>query len=244
MDPDFDPYLSVGSATVDERDVALVRAVGREGSLNAAAAALDRSYSRAHRRLGTLEGELGTLLERQRGGADGGGSELTDAARALLATYDDLAAALDGTAATEHATLVGDVVDREGELATVDTPAGAVQAIYEGEAGRVRVRFPADAVTLTVPDRAPPHSAISARNRFEGEVTDVHIGTAIATVSIEVGASVPLIVTLTRTSVEALDLGLETSVVATVKATATHAIPFSTPAGESADESGRPVHNR
>jgi molybdate transport system regulatory protein len=226
MDPDVDPYLDAGEVTVGERDVALLRAVGREGALNAATADLGRSYSRAHSRLRTLEDELGQLVERERGGAGGGGSELTATARDLLATYADLADALDGTATTEHATVVGEVVDREGELATVQTPAGTVRAVYAGDAERVRVRFPADAVTLHPAEDAPPEDATSARNRFPGTVADVDGGTATASIAVDVGAGAPLVVRVTRSSVDTLGLAPGTDVVATVKATATRAIPI------------------
>lgn len=225
MDLDFDPYLRIEGVTVGERDVALLRAVGREGSLNAAASSLDRSYSRAHARLADLEAAVGTLVERQRGGADGGGSELTATARELLERYADLADALSGTAQTPHATLSGTVIERDGELATVETPAGVVRAIAPTEADRVRVRFPADAVTLHAPDGTPAEAETSARNRFEGTVAAVDEGTATASITVDVGASVPLVVRVTLDSVDLLDLAPGAPVVATVKATAARATP-------------------
>lgn len=135
LDLDFDPSLRAGDVTVGERDVALLRAVGREGSLSAAAGFLDRSYSRAHARLSTLEVALGPLVERQRGGADGGGSELTPAARELLERFGDLEDALARTAGTPHVTLSGTVADREGDLVTVETPAGSVSAVAADDVG-------------------------------------------------------------------------------------------------------------
>lgn len=237
MDLDFDPYLRVGDVTVGARDVALLRAVGREGSLNGAASALGRSYSRAHARLSDLEDALGTLVERRRGGADGGGSELTPAARELLERFADLADALSGTAGTPHATLTGTVVEREGELATVETPAGTVRAVLADERAvaaddgataaddtdRVRVRFPADAVTLHAPDGTPAETETSARNRFAGTVAAIEAEEATASVTVDVGASAPLAVRVTLASVELLDLAPGRAVVATVKATATRA---------------------
>jgi len=123
MDVGYKAHLRVGSVTVDGRDVALLRAVADQGSLNAAADALGRSYSRAHSRLGDLEEALGPLVDRERGGPDGGGSRLTDEGRALLARFDRLAAALDGTATTERLVLDGTVLSREGRVAGVSTTA-------------------------------------------------------------------------------------------------------------------------
>ena len=223
MDQEFDPYLRVGEVTVGERDVALLRTIGHEGSLNAAATSLERSYSRAHARLADLEDAMGDLVERRRGGASGGGSHLTTAARDLIERYEDLADALSGTVRTPHATLAGTVIDREGDMATVETPAGRVRAIATDDADEVRVRFPADAVTLNAPASAPAESETSARNRFEGTVSAVETAAATASVTVDVGASVPLVVRVTRASVELLDLAAGTSVVATVKATATRA---------------------
>lgn len=135
MDAGFAAHLTVGDCAFDERDAALLRAVDRESSLNAAASALGRSYSRAHERIADLEAEAGPLVERRRGGAGGGGSELTDRARDLLARYDRLVTALHGTAATEAVTVVGDVVERDGDLATVETPAGRIRALVAGRGG-------------------------------------------------------------------------------------------------------------
>ena len=223
MELDFDPYLRVGDVSVGERDVALLRAVGRNGSLNAAASDLGRSYSRAHRRLSTLEDAVGPLVDRQRGGAGGGGSDLTATARTLIERYEDLADALSGTASTPHATLEGTVTDREGELVTVETPAGPVRAIATDDADRVRVRFPADAVTLHAPAATPAESETSARNRFDGTIRAIDVGDATAAVTVDVGASAPLVVTITRASQELLALEPGAVVVATVKATAARA---------------------
>lgn len=223
MDAGVEPHLRVGETTVDSRDAALLRAVADHGSLNAAAEALGRSYSRAHARITDLEAALGPLVERERGGSGGGGSQLTDRGRELLARFDRLAAALDGTATTERLVLDGTVADREGELAVVDTPIGRVRAIVLTDADRVQVSFRADAVTLHDPDAAPAADATSARNRFEGTVESVDRGQATASVAVDVGADTPLVVRVTTDSMERLGLVPGAFVVATVKATATRA---------------------
>ena len=64
MDAGFEAHLQVGEETFDGRDAALLRAVADRGSLNAAASALGRSYSRAHGRIGDLEAQAGSLVER------------------------------------------------------------------------------------------------------------------------------------------------------------------------------------
>lgn len=223
MDAAVEPHLRVGDATVDARDAALLRAVAEHGSLNAAADALDRSYSRAHSRVADLEDALGPLVERERGGPGGGGSRLTDDARDLLARFDRLAAALDGTATTERLVLDGRVVDREGEIAVVDTPAGRVRALALTDADRVQVSFRADAVTLHAPTGAPGSDQTSARNRFEGRVASVDRAEATAGVAVDVGVETPLVVRVTTDSLDRLGLAPGDAVVASFKATATRA---------------------
>lgn len=223
MDAGFEAHLTVEGTTVDRRDAALLRAIGETGSLNAAAESLGRSYSRAHGRVTDLEAELGPLVERERGGSGGGGSRLTDGARALLARFDRLDAALDGTATTERLVLDGTVVERAGDVVTVDTAAGRVRALALTDDERVQVSFRADAVTLHAPDGAPEAVATSARNRFEGVVTDVDEAAATAHVTVDVGVEAPLVVRVTSESRERLSLRPGRRVVATFKATATRA---------------------
>lgn len=225
MDADFEARLQVGDLTVDPSDVALLRAIDDTGSLNAAADELGRSYSRAHERVTDLEATVGPLVARQRGGADGGGSELTPTARALLAKYTRLQAALAGTASVEEAVLEGTVIDRDGELVTVETPAGRLQALQFEPAEAVQVAIRADAVTLHRPAEAPPATGTSARNRLEGSMSGVDERTAIAYVTVAVAPDVSVPVLLTLQSLETLDLAPGVDVVLTVKATAVRATP-------------------
>ncbi|WP_227132986.1 TOBE domain-containing protein [Halorubellus salinus] len=226
MDAGFEAHLRVGDVTVDERDVALLSAVDREGSLSAAADALGRSYSRAHKRIGALEEELGVLVERERGGASGGGSRLTDDARALLARFARVRAAFADTAGTEVAVLTGRVGERDGELATVATDVGDVRALLFESADDVQVAVRADAVTLHDPAVAPGADASSARNRFAGVVESVDRRESVALVDVAVGdGDVTLPVLVTVDSLERLALEPERDVVATFKSTATRATP-------------------
>ncbi|AWB27398.1 TOBE domain-containing protein [Halococcoides cellulosivorans] len=224
MEAAFEARLVVDGIAVDRSDVRLLRAVEREGSLSAAADALDRSYSHAHDRVSDLEDALGPLLDRQRGGPDGGGSTLTDTARDLLARFDRLRAALAGTARTEEVAIEGAVRERDGELARVATDAGEFRAVCYEDADRVDVVLSADAITLHRLDTAPPATDTSARNRLRGAVSDVEAGESIATVTVAAeGVAVPVVVT--KASLDLLDIAVGTSVVATFKAAATHAVP-------------------
>jgi molybdate transport system regulatory protein len=225
MDAGFEAHLRVGEVVFDGEDAALLRAVDEHRSLNAAADALGRSYSRAHARVTDLEAAAGPLVERRRGGSGGGGSELTANARDLLARFTRLQAALDGTASTEEVVLEGTVVDREGELVTVATPAGRVRALLFEDADEVQVTFRADAVTLHTPDSVPPAVGTSARNRFRGTVTAVDESEAIAYVTVSVTPDFQLRVLVTRRSLKTLALERNADVVATFKATATRATP-------------------
>lgn len=225
MDAGFDAHLAAGSLTVDGDDAALLRAVEEEGSLNGAATSLGRSYSRVQKRITALEAELGTLVDRRRGGPSGGGSQLTDAARDVLAQFDRLQDALADTAETAVVVLRGTVVDRDGELVTVETPAGPVRAVCFEDATAAQVTIRADAVTLHPPAAAPAEAGTSARNRFSGTVTEIAREEAVALVTVQVDGGVSVRVLVTLASLETLGLVPGESVVATFKATATRATP-------------------
>ncbi|MDG5777907.1 TOBE domain-containing protein [Haloarculaceae archaeon H-GB2-1] len=222
---DFDAYIGSNGVALDARDVALLRAIESEGSLNAAADSLGRSFSHAQRRVVELEDAFGSLVERRRGGAGGGGSELTDTAEDLLARYERLRSSFEGVAEVAETVLRGTVVERDGELATVETDAGPVRALVPEGDDAVDVTLRADAVTLNAPDDVPVADATSARNRFTGEVEAVERGETIARVAVDVGADAPVLALLTHESLERLGLESGDEVVATFKATATRAVP-------------------
>ncbi|WP_435062190.1 TOBE domain-containing protein [Halobaculum sp. EA56] len=224
----FEASLTAPGATFDGGDAALLRAVAAAGSVSGAAAELGRSRARALSRLETLEDAFGDLVERRRGGADGGGSELTPAARALLARFDRLTAALAGTAGAAESVFGGTVAGREGELVVVDTDAGTLRALAVGDpdpaAGdRVQASVRADAVTLHDPGETPPADATSARNRFTGVASAVDRGDAVVEVRVDVGAGEPLSALVTTDSADRLGLREGGEVVASFKATATRA---------------------
>jgi molybdate transport system regulatory protein len=223
MDAGFAARLRADGMSFEARDAELLRAVDEHRSLNAAADALGRSFSRAHARITALEAEFGPLVERQRGGVGGGGSELTDAARDLLARFERLRTAYAGTAAVEETVLDGQVTERDGELATVETAAGTVRALAPEAAERVAVTLRADAITLHAPDDPPKTGEMSARNRFQGEAVDLVPGETIVRVGVDVGPAEPLVVLVTHDAIGALDLAVGDPVVASFKATATRA---------------------
>jgi len=233
MDASVDAQLRADGVAFEAADAALLRAVGEAGSVSGAASDLDRSRARALDRIETLEGAFGPLVERRRGGAGGGGSELTPTARELLAEFARLQATLAGTAGLEERVLPGTVREREGELGVVETDAGAVRARLVAGPDRdppepgddVQVGIRSDAVTLHAPADSPPADGTSARNRFEGTVVDVDRRTAVGSISVEVGGPEPLVAVLTRESLDRLALEPGSAVVVTFKATATRAIP-------------------
>lgn len=224
-DPDVLARIHAGDVTFAADDARLLRAVAATGSLNAATDDLGRSYSRAHRRLTTLEDAFGRLVDRHRGGDGGGGSHLTDAAEDLLARFDRLNAAVAGHADADETVFEGEVIDRTGDLATIDTRAGHLRALVPGTATHVAVGVRADAVTLHERSAAPERTATSARNRFTGTVTAVDAGHGVAVVAVDIGATGTLTALVTETSVETLSLTAGHPVVATFKATATRGTP-------------------
>jgi len=222
---DFDARLGNGDVSLTAADRALLAAIAREGSLNAAAAALDRSYAHAQRRVVELEEAFGPLVERNRGGSGGGGSELTDTARVLLAKFDRLRAEFAGVAEAAETVLRGTVRERDGELAVVETAAGDVRAVTPPAAERVEVAVRADTVTLHAPADPPDPSETSARNRFVGTVAAVDRGESLVRVRLDVGGDADLVATVTTESVGRLGLVTGDEVVASFKATATRAVP-------------------
>lgn len=225
MDPEYEARLSADGVTFDARDAELLRAIDAHGSLNAAASDLGRSYARAHQRLTDLEDAFGPLVERQRGGADGGGSSLTGDARDLLAAFGRLEAGYESIARSEEHVITGEIVDREGELATVETAVGRLRALAPPETTTVDVTLRSDAVTLHAPDDAPPEDATSARNRLAGTVVAVDEGEAVAQVRVDIGTDEPLVALVTVESVDRLGLAPGSDVVVSFKATATRATP-------------------
>lgn len=227
LDADFDAQLDRGGVRFTERDGKLLRKIREHGSLNEAAKALGRSYSRSQQRVVELEEAFGQLVERQRGGSGGGGSSLTETADWLLAEFDRLEAEFTGLTEVEETLLRGKVVERDGEFGTVETEAGPVGAIVPATTRTVRLTIRADAVTLHAPGSVP-EAETSARNHFRGDVRDVVTGDALARVEVDIGARTDLTALVTRTSVDALALGPGETVVASFKATATRAHPTST----------------
>lgn len=229
MDDAFDARLDAGDVAFDGSDARLLAAIAESGSVSGAAASLGRSRARCLTRLRELEDAFGPLVERRRGGSDGGGSELTAAGRDVLGRFDRLRAALSGTASVPETVLSGVVADVEGELVAVETDAGTLGAVATESAlsagSSVTVSVRADAVTLHDPAEVPDEGATSARNRLRGTVRGVERGDAVATVAVDVGLSTPLRAFLTVESVERLSLEPGAAVVASWKATATRATP-------------------
>lgn len=224
--PRFDVYIGRGDVTLDRQDVDLLQAIRREGSLNGAADTLGRSYAHAQRRIVELEDAFGELVDRRRGGAGGGGSELTGTAEDLLATFRRLNTRFRGVAENAETVITGSVVDRDGELVTVETAAGPVFALVPDPAERVQLSLRADAVTLTDPDDARVPGATSARNRFRGTVQTVDPGQRITRVAVDIGTADPVVAVVTDESRETLDLTPRTEVLVSFKATATRGIPM------------------
>lgn len=99
MEQKFKPVLSVrifGEKKCFGPGVAeLLRRVGAEGSLRAAAGSMAMAYSKAWTVIKTSEAALGfPLLISTTGGKNGGGASLSPEAEKLLAAYDGYCAAL------------------------------------------------------------------------------------------------------------------------------------------------------
>ena len=239
-----EPFIEIDGERIDARDVEALYGIDEFGSMYRAAEELGRSYARIQQRVTELEETLGPLVARQRGGKGGGGSTLTDGARDLLARFERLRAEFSGLARAEESVFSGRLVDRDGLLGTVETPAGTVRAIVaDAEPGgerdeaaksdsggtdranaTVQIGVRSDAVGLTTPEAAPEPTGTSIRNRFEGTVESIESEDAVARVTVDVGVDAPLRTLLTETSRETLDLSPGDPVVASFKATAARGV--------------------
>lgn len=231
LDADFDAKLDKSGVRFTKRDVELLEAIREHGSLNKAATELERSYSRSQQRIVELEDSFGQLVERQRGGSGGGGSTLTENSEQLLAEFARLEAEFTGLTEGEETVFRGRVIDRDGELGTVETDAGDVRAIVPSATDEVRVAVRSDAVTLHAPDSVP-ETKTSARNQFQSTVTDIVDGDRLAQVMLDIDAETELIALVTQTSVKTLELTPDDAVLATFKTAGTRAYPVNSSCSE------------
>lgn len=222
----FEPHIAIGDVTVDRRDVEMLRAVDEHGSMQAAADALGRSYPHLQRRVVELEDAAGDLTERVRGGSSGGGTELTDRATRLVRQFERLRAELGGVAAVTESVIPGTVVARDGELATVATPAGDLTARVPGDdAGvDVDVLVRSDAVVVMTSDVDAAGTRTSLRNRLEGTVSSVDARETIAHVTVSVADSVDVDAVVTTESRDRLGLDVGRDVVVAFKSTAARGV--------------------
>jgi molybdate transport system regulatory protein len=209
----------------DERDRALLREIDRTGSVSRASENLGRSRPRDLSRIETLEDAFGAVVERQRGGSGGGGSQLTATGETLLARYERLQAALSATAQVPETVLSGRVSDVSGELAEVDTPVGTVRGLHDGVAvgENVQARIGADSITLLDPGNDPEPDSTSARNRLTGPITEIDRGETVLTVRVTVDDT-DFRALVTDSSANKLGLAEGREVVLTWKATATRLV--------------------
>lgn len=223
MQRDFDAYLAVGEVRIDRRDVEMLRAIDRCGSMHGAAADLGRSYAHLQRRIEGIEATAGQLTERTRGGADGGGTALTEQATDLIAEFERTRGEFQGVAAVTESVFSGTVVERTGEVARVETDFGSVLAVVPNEWTDVRVGVRSDAVALTLPEDSPDGDRTSLRNRFRGTVVGIESGEAVARVTVELdGPELTALITCASLDRIALEPGDE--VVASFKATAARGV--------------------
>lgn len=214
--------LLEGGVEFETKDAALLREIDKAGSIAKATSDLGRSRARALSRIETLEDAFGGLVERVRGGKDGGGSRLTENGTRLLNRYDRLQATLTATAEVPETVLEGVLTAITGELAEVKTTVGPVVGLHHelSENEETQVRIGADSVTVLDPAVEPESGATSARNRVPGVVSAVEQGETVDTVAVDV-QGVTFRALVTKESTKRLELQNGRNVVITWKATAT-----------------------
>lgn len=87
---------------------ALLRAIHNEGSISKAAAALSMSYPRALKLIDEMKADFAQpLIASSHGGAAGGGSELTDLGKRVLALYGEVTETAETASMTSIEALCG-----------------------------------------------------------------------------------------------------------------------------------------
>lgn len=105
-----------GHGQVEEETFNLLEQTQQHGSLSAAANALQISYRKAWGKIQDAEKILGyTLLNKQRGGKDGGNSQLTKDAMKLLEAYRTLQQKFDDSVETAFITFLKAIKKEENE---------------------------------------------------------------------------------------------------------------------------------
>ncbi|GAB3674640.1 TOBE domain-containing protein [Halopiger thermotolerans] len=235
IERDYTTKLAIDDVTIDRRDIEMLDAIERCGSMHRAAEELGRSYARLQNRVVEIEEAVGQITERKRGGSGGGGTELTETARKLRRQFDRHDAALDGVARVTESVFAGTVRDRTGELATVETAVGPIVALAPEGASDVQLTVRSDAVVLTDPDETPRANETSLRNRFRGTVAKLEPGDEITRVTIDLTAGAgsdhdpdateaALEALVTNASVDRLALKPGREITASFKATAARAV--------------------
>jgi molybdate transport system regulatory protein len=107
---DFAPGLRLGPGKAD-----LLEGIRDTGSIAAAGRRMGMSYKRAWLLVEAMNAMFAApLVTSSKGGRDGGGAELTEAGRTVLAAFRSMEAKLRTASAAETATLVG-LLRREGD---------------------------------------------------------------------------------------------------------------------------------
>jgi molybdate transport system regulatory protein len=223
LEKGFEPRLARDGVTVTGRDIEMLRAIDEQGSMSGAADALGRSYPHLKRRVDEIETAFGALTTRVRGGSDGGGTALTDDARDLIRQFDRLQVELSGVTSVTESIVPGTVLDRDGELATVETAAGEVTARVPDGSRAVEIAIRSDAVVLMDPETAA-EGHTSLRNQLAGTVSGVDTADAVSTVTVAVADGVDIEAVITEESRRRLGLREGKAVVAAFKTTAARAI--------------------
>ncbi|MFW6436200.1 MAG: hypothetical protein ACOCYZ_01035 [Halococcoides sp.] len=134
----------------------------------------------------TLEGTLGDLVDRQRGGSGGGGSALTATGTAMLDQFEALEATRTGPWIGARTTLDGRVLSRDDDMVAVETAAGRVRArLIEREVAsgteRVTVSVPASAAFIEAP-AIPPSAGPPGLDRLCGRIDAIDRSNGLARV--------------------------------------------------------------
>lgn len=188
----FSDALAHGPA---DRRVAVLREIGRGGSISQAARAVGVSYKAAWQAVDTLTNLAGTpLVQRLVGGAGGGGARLTEAGHALLRAADALAQARAGVLAAAAVAVSGE----GGGLSQAAPPAArpaaglalrtsmrnqwpcVVQALeIDGAVARVRLRGELPAGTHPAERPAGRLHLVARITRESGELLGLRPGAAV-----------------------------------------------------------------
>ncbi|OKY78659.1 MAG: Molybdopterin-binding protein ModE [Candidatus Methanohalarchaeum thermophilum] len=215
------PTIKQKKAEFKKRDLELLEAINKHGSINKAAKKLNRSYSYSQKRIRKLEKEFGKLIESSKGGKKGGGSHLTEKAHHLIKRYKKLQVEYGIASKINITTWKGKVKKVKDYFCIVKTTIGDVRATVNDElkkGDKVNILIREDSVTLIAHEDKLKKIKTSARNQFKGKIKQIKTNKDNAKIEIKIKDKIIKSI-ITQKSLKKMKLKKGKNIIVSFKAT-------------------------